>query len=520
MNIIYYLPHGNYISASYVPHIVIYSTLTLIFGLSPLAGCLADIKFGRFKTVLATVLAVIVTVFSLMVLLLAHQIANEYKSIIEKVTIFPSIVILVLYMVYDVNVLHFSMDQLQESPADHQGLFLHWYVWLKYLMIFVSRAESCIDDNILDYLCLGNMAVATMLLGTVGMVAHCKQELFLIDVAKINPFKLLYKVTKFSWQHSAPIRRSAFTYCEDEKPSRLELGMEKYGGPFTTEQVEDVKAFYGILLVMSLVAPVYCTEIAMNFNRLSVNRSSSCQFALHHYNLTQQYSSLLTFLLLDNGLLKELLVILLIPFYLIALRPIVLYCLPSMLTRIGLGIFFMMMSLILTFVLHAIFQLKPHTATTCEIEIHFQAQNGAYSMYIENGLKVLRYILSSLFTMTYYIALNEFICSQSPQSMKGILIGLSFTVQGIFQFIGNVGITRLLYIRIKNTSICGAYYYLANMCIIVALLLTFVCIAKKYSLRKRDYVCHVYRFVEEYFSKTQDEPLYDCSASINGYSNN
>ena len=37
---------------------------------------------------------------------------------------------------------------------------------------------------------------------------------------------------------------------EDELPSRLDLGKEKYGGPFTIEQVEDVKAFLGILHVL------------------------------------------------------------------------------------------------------------------------------------------------------------------------------------------------------------------------------------------------------------------------------
>ncbi len=42
----------------------------------------------------------------------------------------------------------------------------------------------------------------------------------------------------------------AFTYCEDEVPRGLGLGKEKYGGPFTMEQVEDVKTFYGILKVL------------------------------------------------------------------------------------------------------------------------------------------------------------------------------------------------------------------------------------------------------------------------------
>ena len=56
--------------------------------------------------------------------------------------------------------------------------------------------------------------------------------------------------TKFARQHKVPVRRSAFTCCENEVPTGLDLAKEKYGGSFTTEQVEDVKAFYGILKVL------------------------------------------------------------------------------------------------------------------------------------------------------------------------------------------------------------------------------------------------------------------------------
>jgi len=73
---------------------------------------------------------------------------------------------------------------------------------------------------------------------------------FLIDSARANPYKLVYRVTRFERQHKVPIRRSAFTYCEDEIPSGLNLGKTKYGGPFTTEEVENVKAFYGILKIL------------------------------------------------------------------------------------------------------------------------------------------------------------------------------------------------------------------------------------------------------------------------------
>ena len=71
-------------------------------------------------------------------------------------------------------------------------------------------------------------------------------------VAKVgtNPFKRMWKVLTFAWRHKYPMNRSAFTYCEEHTPSRLDLGKEQYGGPFKTEEVEDVKAFLHLLLLL------------------------------------------------------------------------------------------------------------------------------------------------------------------------------------------------------------------------------------------------------------------------------
>jgi peptide/histidine transporter 3/4 len=47
-------------------------------------------------------------------------------------------------------------------------------------------------------------------------------------------------------------------------PRGLDLGKVKYGGPFTTEQVEDVKAFYGILKVLFSFGRVFFLDFAAN----------------------------------------------------------------------------------------------------------------------------------------------------------------------------------------------------------------------------------------------------------------
>ena len=57
----------------------------------------------------------------------------------------------------------------------------------------------------------------------------------------------IYQVLKFAAKHKAPLNRSALTYWEENVPSRMDLGKSRYGGPFTTEQVEDMKPILRLL---------------------------------------------------------------------------------------------------------------------------------------------------------------------------------------------------------------------------------------------------------------------------------
>ena len=46
-------------------------------------------------------------------------------------------------------------------------------------------------------------------------------------------------------------------------PSRIDLGKSKYGGPFTTEQVEDVKT---ILRLLAISLPLFFIGVSFNFH--------------------------------------------------------------------------------------------------------------------------------------------------------------------------------------------------------------------------------------------------------------
>ncbi len=77
-----------------------------------------------------------------------------------------------------------------------------------------------------------------------------KRRWFVIDTGIGNPYKEVARVVGFARRNKIPIQRSAFTFWEDDIPTGLDLGKNKYGGPFTTEQVENVKSFFGIVVLL------------------------------------------------------------------------------------------------------------------------------------------------------------------------------------------------------------------------------------------------------------------------------
>ena len=55
---------------------------------------------------------------------------------------------------------------------------------------------------------------------------------------------------RFAWNHKYPLHHSAFTFCEENTPSSIDFDKERCGGPFTPEEVEDVKTFLRLLLLL------------------------------------------------------------------------------------------------------------------------------------------------------------------------------------------------------------------------------------------------------------------------------
>lgn len=246
-----------------------------------------------------------------------------------------SLVFVVGYVCFTSNILQFGVDQLHDSPAKDQSVFIHWFVWTGYTSSFIYHIL------ILTIFPVGatinEIPVVVSLVFILFVVTiQCKQKWFLIEPGRINPYRLVYKVTGFARRHKLPVNRSAFTYCEDEWPSRLDLGKTKYGGPFLTEEVEDVKAFYGILQVLFALGPVFSLSVAADTNSPLFHPHTIISYA---FTTRRVFSAILH----ANFLLSPFLILVSIPFYLCILQPYAVRYIPRMLSRMGIGMFLSML---------------------------------------------------------------------------------------------------------------------------------------------------------------------------------
>ena len=99
----------------------------------------------------------------------------------------------------------------------------------------------------------------------------------------LNPYRLIYDVLKFALRHKTPIDRSSLTYWEDEIPSRINLGKSKYGGPFTTEEVEDVKTFLRLIKVLLSLFGIFFTinSLELNLQQILIGKHLASNISLY-----------------------------------------------------------------------------------------------------------------------------------------------------------------------------------------------------------------------------------------------
>ena len=170
---------------------------------------------------------------------------SHYKGILFVLLISLSLFAFVFGLAgYQANCIQLGLDQLFEAPSQYLGLFIHYAMWvfqsgtLSFITLFSPMLCSHLPNKTIALMfTILYVIVMTLLLP----ISYWKHQWFHNEPGHQNPYRTvcgILKFTKITNTHfnAVPSLTLRATYI----PSRLDFAKERFGGPFTTEQVENV----------------------------------------------------------------------------------------------------------------------------------------------------------------------------------------------------------------------------------------------------------------------------------------
>ena len=516
----------------------VYAVIAVWLLFYPLAGYLADVRYGRYKVIFCSLK---LTWSALMIFIITsvvisaifwppnsrHLIPNFLDSYVTVMCLFGFLAFFIAsigFASFAANVIQFGIDQLQDLRTRDSFLFIYWYLLVQHIGVGIGKLVWTAALPTF-FISLSFFLIGWILLIFVIPISLCvaKSRWFIRDAGLGNPYKEVAQIVGFAKRHKVPIRRSAFTYWEDDIPTGLDLGKSKYGGPFTTEQVENVKAFFGILYILLSLGPFFTADIAA-VSFLPVLRYHMDKWIprLHLRHSASLYSVAVYTLFTNGGTLYPLFIAILIPIFLKIIHPLFQKYIPSILKRIGMGLCLITVSLVCSLVVDTIGHALPsgQKATSMfDPRLHFEESTqtnnsinfyqGYPSLHLSPYILIVQQFLTAVAYILIYGGVFEFICAQSPHSMKGVLIGIFFAVKGFFHLIGVLGIL-LPFCFWQTSPRAGLVYFLVNIVISVVSVVFFIVTARRYRYRQRDEFCNIRKYIEDYYEKAvQHNPKFE-----------
>ena len=482
----------------------------VVFLLYPVAGLMGEVCLSRYKLmIVGTILVLIGIVIAVPTLTVAiFNKENDYlgetckrKECLHYSLLVPACVGLVIYQfglgLFEANAIQFGTDQLQFASNDKLSVFVNWYFWSLHTtnIIYPFILFSGITVAILGVFSF--VLISIMLLCCCGCHSHFTTE----PVGRINPVKHIFKVLNYARHHSQPVFRSAFTY--GEVPSRLDLAKDRYGGPFTTEEVEDVKTFGRILLVLIslfgfLLSPYTLTSLV-------VFADYDTGGELYHflYVLNVQY----------------ILPALLIPVHMLIIRPCFnryTYSI-TILNKMGTGLVLVVMSSgLMTAVDVSLYNFIARVNSSSYDISRYSTFNESVSPpnYIP-PLIIVSQFLNGLSLILIFLSVFEFILAQGPRTMQGLLIGLWYAYLSVYLQLQIPALFLKLYQHFHY------WVTILKTCLAVVSLIAFIIISRCYKYRQREESSeiNIQPVIEEYTERqlTTDRESFDYDDEYNNY---
>ena len=394
------------------------------------------------------------------------------------------------------NIPPYGLDQLRDMPNTHTTAFVHWIVWGFFFEQNIGIGIGSSNDS--EFVLI--TGVMTFLFISVALCLHaCFHNYYkLVGTQKNNPYKIVYNVLKYALYHKSPENRSAFTYWDNKIPSRVDLGKSKYGGPFSEEDVKNVKTFWRIVAVLlstfGLFIPYYqvITSGVMRY----INTFEGATTALNGHGSSALWLGL------DSQ------IIIFVPLFelvIIPLFPKIEYFILKALRAIGVSYTLILIALLCMIVL----ELVGHFVTPGDVVCATSLPSTRDDLV---QISFLYYTIPLVFSGFADVLINlyvlEFIISQAPANMSGMIVGTFWFLRTLYINIGRI----FTFWNISGTVSCSFWVLLIQMGICIIGMIIYMFVARWYRRRHEDYEVHaVVKTTYDHILENRQEEQYSES---------
>lgn len=240
-------------------NLVIHGVTQIMF---PVAGHVADSYAGK-HNVIRFSLWVGWVGFAVMGVCFSLETFDDDINTLNKFFVMPAIFVLlsVSYISFTATIIPFGMDQLQGASHIHHRSFFYWWYWtLNVGVIIVNVPQYCQTRVEMGVTIQAEIGIVCM---SVALILDALfKHWFVIEpkCSKNNPIKQIVRILRETRAKKKKhwIPSSVRHELDMRRLSRLDLVKKRYGGKYETEEVEDVRTFFRILLVLCSVGfPIF-----------------------------------------------------------------------------------------------------------------------------------------------------------------------------------------------------------------------------------------------------------------------
>ena len=521
---------------------ITYAILAIVMMFYPLSGFIADVYCGRLRTVVISLcllfsFVILTCLMELIILLwLSQYDLLKHKDISILINSFPGALVLILFLIslllfvigltgYQANFIQLGLDQLFEAPSHQLGLFIHYATWSFHLGAVVVTVLTTLSwcfhlKRRVTILFSISIFSLLLILSVLLLVSYCKFHWFSTNPpGQYNPYKTVYKILNFARKHKYPLQRSALTFCDRYIPSRLDFAKERFGGPFPIEKVENVKTFLRILATLFAIGPVFMLEVPASYFVFPVFSLHTLHYIKHlwrHFRFCEG-EHLWETISANGAMMTVFSNVALFPSYIWIIFTLFRNRMPRIFTRLRVGIVICLLGvtslLIIDVVGHAL-NRSVSNHTQCMFQVTLTNSRNATFLYpalnMHWAVLLLPSLLLQIGPLMIVATVLEFISAQSPQSMKGLLVGVFFAIRGLFQFLNSIIIIPFSLkhpwasgemLEHPPVTNCG-FVYLLFTCVVGGIgLILFSVAAKKYKFRRRDEGLFLQQDIEEVYDR-------------------